>query len=217
MKIGFLSDAHGNYHAFLKAISVFQEEDISEIYFLGDAIGYFDSPEVVFYLQQHKIISLRGNHEDMVINKAVPEEKEKFYRLKKHYNSSIVSIISSWNESVLVTINEKRIYMVHGSVEEPVWGYTYDDAKINVKQDYDLVVCGATHRPFIKKIDDKILANIGSCGFPRDIGSKGSCGVYDAINHDFKIIRFDISDSIGELRLTHEGLDKAIYAVWERN
>lgn len=217
MKIGFISDAHGNYQAFLKSIYYLKEAGASEFFFLGDSVGYFDSDQIPFYIQQHGITAIRGNHEEMVIQKSVPDDKEYIYRLKQHYDSSILPIISSWGEALSIERMGRRIYAMHGSLDDPIWGYSRDDSNLNCPGSYNVVVCGATHRPFIKKIDGKIFANIGSCGFPRDIGEQGSCGVYDTSSGIFKIIRFNIKEFFEGLKATNINLAPEICDVWKRN
>lgn len=216
MKLGFLSDAHGNYHAFLKSIRCLKEAGVSELFFLGDSIGYFDGNKVPFYIQQHSITAIRGNHEEMVIDKNVPEDRDHIYRLKQHYDSPIVPIISSWGETLSLERMGKRIYAIHGSLDDPIWGYSHSGSHLKCPELYDIVVCGATHRPFVKEIDGKIFANIGSCGFPRDIGEQGSCGVYDTASGSFEIIRFNIKEFFNDLKAKNIGLASETYDVWKR-
>lgn len=215
MKIGFLSDAHGNFLAFLEAIKILQQRT-QEIFFLGDAIGYFDSLDVVTYLEENGIACILGNHEDMVLKKSVPAEREKFYRLTQHYNHSMRDIISTWPVSLDIERDGKNIHIVHGSNTDPVWGYTHQDTAMTLSEKFDLFVCGATHRPFIRHNGTQIIANIGSCGFPRDVGNLGSCGIYDTQTHSFEIVRFNISESIEKIKSTHDDLESAIYDVWNR-
>lgn len=217
MKIGFLSDAHGNYQAFLKAIRCLEEAGVSEIFFLGDSIGYFDSIQIPFYIQQQGITAIRGNHEEMVLQENVPQDKEYIYRLKQHYGSSIIPIISTWGETLSIERTGKRIYGIHGSLTDPIWGYSHAHADLQCPDAYDVVVCGATHRPFLKKFEGKIFANIGSCGFPRDLGEEGSCGIYDTSSGIFEIIRFSIKEFFDHLRKTHLNLAPEIYEVWKRS
>ena len=121
MRIGFLSDAHGNYQAFLKSINCLKLAGASELFFLGDSIGYFDGQQVPLYIEQNGIKAIRGNHEEMVIQKNVPDNKEFIYRLNQHYDTSILDIISSWKESLSIERSGKRILAIHGSIDNPIW------------------------------------------------------------------------------------------------
>lgn len=217
MKLGFLSDAHSNYQAFLKSVRYLKEAGASELFFLGDSIGYFDGNQVPLYIYRHNITAIRGNHEEMAIQKNVPDDKEYIYRLKQHYDSSIIPIISSWEESLSIERAGKRIYAIHGSLDDPIWGYSHDMPDLRCPDSYDLVVCGATHRPFVKELNGKIFANIGSCGFPRDLGEQGSCGIYDTSLGAFKIIRFGIQEFFVDLEGKNINLASEIYNVWKRS
>ena len=216
MLAGFLSDVHGNYLAFIKALNILKSREVDSIYFLGDAIGYFDSDKIIRTISDEKISALRGNHEQMVLDNSVPPEKEKFYRLNSYVNSEITDIIKEWPCQIIEKIGNKKIHMVHGAYNNPVWGYTRYDTRWGANLDFNLFVSGATHRPFVKRLDDKIIANIGSCGFPRDHGKLGSIGVYDSTKNEFEIIRFCIAESISYIINTHSNLEKQVLDIFER-
>ena len=40
MKIGILSDAHGNPHGLNRCLTALKREGAERLYFLGDAVGY---------------------------------------------------------------------------------------------------------------------------------------------------------------------------------
>lgn len=219
MKIGFLSDAHGNFSAFLKGIDVLERQAVNKIFFLGDAIGYFDSPEIVYYLNEKNIFSLRGNHEDMLLTKKIPDQKEKFYRLSQHLkNKKLIDIISQWPEEHTLTIDFQKIKMLHGSMNDPIYGYTYQkDADSTIfDKNLNLFVCGATHRPFIYKKNNTIIANIGSCGYPRDYGKYASLGIYDTNLKEFEILRYDISQENKRIIENHPNLELKVKETFLR-
>jgi hypothetical protein len=56
MKIGYISDAHGNVGAFEQGLKVLEAFCCEQIFFLGDAIGYIPSAELgktVWSLKSH--------------------------------------------------------------------------------------------------------------------------------------------------------------------
>lgn len=217
MLVGFLSDAHGNIHAFSQALELLKKHKVEKIFFLGDAIGYFDSPEIVNMISEHTIVAIRGNHEQMLIDNQIPDKKEKYYRLKQHLNSSIISTIEHWPSQLEFQLENKTIKIQHGSLSDPIYGYTYADSDITPPKGIDLLAFGATHRPFTKQVDSTLVVNVGSCGFPRDQGHLGSFGIYDTTSNSFKIERFDISESLMHIAQTHKNLEQEITAVWKRN
>ncbi|HMQ10629.1 MAG TPA: YfcE family phosphodiesterase [Oligoflexia bacterium] len=217
MLVGFLSDAHGNINAFSQALELLKKYHVEKIFFLGDAVGYFDSPDIVNMIHQHKIIAVRGNHEQMLIDNQIPDNKEKYYRLKQHLNTSIIPTIKTWPTQLEFQLINKKIQIQHGSLNDPIYGYTYTDSDITPPKGIDLLVFGATHRPFTKQIDDTLVVNVGSCGFPRDQGHLGSFGIYDALSNSFTIERFDIRASLQHIAQTHQDLEQEITAVWKRN
>ena len=107
--------------------------------------------------------------------------------------------------------------MVHGSQVDPVFGYTTEDTPLHTNPAH-ILVCGATHRPFVNAdhTQKRMIANIGSCGFPRDHGALGSVGIFNSESFTFKILRYDLSHSLDVLRQTHTALDTMVLNVFQR-
>lgn len=197
MRIGFLSDAHGNPFGLSICLERLCLEGPEQIYFLGDAMGYWPHGlEVVEELLHLNIPCIKGNHDAMVVELLpVPEEKEGIYRLK-----SVISSISTTTKNVIkdnwpvrreLAHGGKRILLIHGRPSNPLEGYLYEDGKFLPEEsnDFDVVVMGHTHRPFIKYEKGVLWLNVGSCGLPRDVGGMASCAIYYTKLHSAKILR----------------------------
>ena len=52
MRLGILSDAHGNVEAFQRGLELLAEARADMIYFLGDAVGYIPDGRVVSLLRE---------------------------------------------------------------------------------------------------------------------------------------------------------------------
>ena len=196
--IGILSDAHGNHYAFERAINILREIGVNEIIFLGDAVGYIPSIKVVDYLMSMpgKIKCIRGNHEDMLIHENFNEAQDQVYQLRKtksSMNEACIDFISSWDISYTKNTLVGKLLFVHGSPNDPTFGYVYPDSDLSIfDTDADFVFMGHSHYPFIRKHQKTTYINVGSCGLPRDDGRYGSAAVFDTEKGVAKIIRFDI-------------------------
>ena len=204
MRIGLLSDVHGNAIALDRCVSFLKKQEIDLWVFLGDLVGYMPDVEHCNELiNQLCEITLLGNHDAMMLGILEPRsDKEHIYlhQLAKEQLGSVhLKKIQARKPTASKVVGDKTLLFVHGSPWEPYEEYVYPDARFepfnNVNA--DVVFMGHTHWPFVKKVKDKIIVNVGSCGLPRDIGRYASCAVYDSEKNDCQIFRvaFD-SESI---------------------
>jgi len=64
MRIGFISDIHGNYEALKSVLASLDEMGVDSIYCLGDVVGYYAQPnECCSALRERDIPCLMGNHD----------------------------------------------------------------------------------------------------------------------------------------------------------
>lgn len=64
MKIGLISDIHGNYEALKVVLETLDQMSISEIYCLGDVVGYYSQVnECCDELRSRNIPCVMGNHD----------------------------------------------------------------------------------------------------------------------------------------------------------
>src|SRR3979411_1188381 len=74
MKIAIVSDIHGNRHAFEAVLDAIEETDCTELWCLGDLVGYGAEPDACVELaRRHTAICLAGNH-DLGVTGAIPLE-----------------------------------------------------------------------------------------------------------------------------------------------
>ncbi len=64
MRIGLISDIHGNYEALKSVLSELDKLHVSEIYCLGDVVGYYSQVnECCDELRNRQIPCIMGNHD----------------------------------------------------------------------------------------------------------------------------------------------------------
>ena len=198
MKIGLLSDAHGNREALERGFAVLERSKATCVYFLGDAIGYLPGVAAVEYLEQRNVPCLRGNHEDMYLSgdwSIEDNEDYRFLETRSVMTAELLRAIESWPTSRYVRFSVGPSLMCHGSPDSHVHGYVYADTNLDR---FDVpsgttVFMGNTHRPFIRRHAGVTYVNVGSCGMPRDRGDLGAACLFDTQSGAVRIIRFDIS------------------------
>ena len=197
MRLGFLSDAHGNLAGFRRAVDLLRERGVDEIHCLGDSVGYLLGLQVVDALMSEGIESLAGNHEAMLLKDNVDQVREDVYRLRPTRAALAEPArkqLTAWPHSRKLRRGGLDIHLFHGSPGDPCNGYVYPDSDLSVfkRHPAGFVLLGHTHRPFIRHADDKIFVNVGSCGLPRDDGRFGCTCILDTEEPSAQLLRFDI-------------------------
>ncbi|MBI2383230.1 MAG: metallophosphoesterase family protein [Gammaproteobacteria bacterium] len=202
--LGLLSDAHGNVAAFDRGLALLRSKGASDVYFLGDAVGYFPSVAVLHRLREERIPCLMGNHEAMLLSGDIPPERDAVYRLRDTFNlltDDWLAWIASWPRLRRIEVGTQRLLLVHGSPVDPTFDYVYPDTDLARFADAaaEAVFMGNTHRPFLRSFGGTLFVNIGSSGLPRDHGAWGSVCLYDAAAGRARILRYSILDTTSEL------------------
>src|SRR5450759_5300101 len=72
MKVAVISDIHSNRHAFEAVLDAIADSDASELWCLGDLVGYGADPDACVELaRRHAAVCLAGNH-DLGVRGALP-------------------------------------------------------------------------------------------------------------------------------------------------
>lgn len=199
MLIAFISDIHANFEALKTILERIDDLEIKKIYCLGDIVGYGPDPnECIENIRGRKIPSILGNHECGVIEKNTSwfniYAAQSIWWTIENLTEKNLNFIKTLPEKVELTLNNRRILLVHGSPNNPTWEYVYEnnvDAGFVEKLNYDIIVMGHTHIPFIKKVKNKLVINPGSIGQSRDGDFRASFAIVDLKKLEAKIIRVE--------------------------
>ena len=94
--------------------------------------------------------------------------------------------------------------MVHGApFDDDYYLYKWE-APEDLLGDYDVLICGHTHVPFINKFKKGVIINPGSVGQPRDGNPRASYALYNGEKFIIKRVKYDI-DSVVR-RIAEENL-----------
>jgi putative phosphoesterase len=211
MRIGFVSDAHGNPFGLKACLDSLRLAQVERVYFLGDSLGYFpDAVAVLDLLKTNKVHCLMGNHEAMVLGRLpLNPEAEPICRIEEARQCigyTGMHEISSWSTMARIEVDRKRIVLMHGRPDAPLNGYLYPgfDLKVLNGCEADLLFVGHTHRPFISCARNLRIVNIGSVSLPRQGGGKASCAVYDTATDRLELQHVPLP--IGQLLRHYQGM-----------
>jgi putative phosphoesterase len=194
LRLGLISDIHGNPIAFEACLRALDRLRLDELYFLGDASGYIPGEARCLSLLDDRQISCQlGNHEEMLLS-GEPIERDDVYGLeavRSRLDAGATERIGSWPRLRTVELDGRQILLVHGSPKDPLHDYVYPDGELSSYADpaHDAIVMGHTHRPFQAQVGGTTLVNVGSVGLPRDVGRLASFAVYDSDQRAFAIYR----------------------------
>ncbi len=197
MRLGCISDAHGNPYGLAACREELIRRGAERIYFLGDAVGYWPHGAAVLEeLARRDIPCLQGNHEAMLLGRLdIPAAKEDLYRLKPLAavlpGEARRRIARGWPETMVVESDGLKILMVHGRPADHITGYLYESSELMAGEGsgFGMVIMGHTHRPFIRREKGILWVNAGSCGLPRDRRDAASCAMVDTVTGQASIVR----------------------------
>jgi len=210
MLIAFIADIHSNLEALKAVLDKINSLKIKQIYCLGDIVGYGASPRECIetvrkvirkqrlgsIIRKSKPCCLMGNHDWAVINEETswfnPFAAASIWWTIEQLEKKDIDYLKKLKERHVLKIKKRRILLVHGSPSDPIHEYIYEiDVNEKFLEDYDAVVMGHTHVPFVKEIGNRLAINCGAVGQPRDRDNRASFVVLDTKNFKAKIVRVE--------------------------
>ena len=223
MKIGIISDIHGNHYALKEVLKVAKRDGIEKIFFLGDIVGYYYHPEkALAMLSEWSCEFIKGNHEEILqnlYNKKIDSEI-----IKKKYGSAHSQALKIINDETLnwlfslpiqksITIDNVSFQLNHGSPWD-INEYLYPDTPIEKLEKcnsevHDFVLIGHTHYQFSFKCKKSILINCGSVGQSRQKGGIANWAVIDTKDKSFELksTPYDTSKLLKEISNVNSDLE----------
>jgi putative phosphoesterase len=198
MKVAILSDIHGNFQALNAVLSDIKSLNISEIVFLGDLVINGPLPLEVFQkLRDLKPICwIKGNTDEWFaeVNDGwlpTTKQEEKLYKIfiyaQNHLNKESIDFLLKLPERCSFEVAGVSILGVHGSprsISEGIGKNTSNDElkEIFMNIEESVIVSGHSHVPFIGKVANKVIFNVGSVGMSLDGDNRASYGLINIKN-----------------------------------
>jgi len=220
-----LSDIHGNADALRAVVEKVGKWDA--LWILGDLVDYGPEPHIVVDLVRElkPDLILMGNHDNAVAYgvdcMCAPElhdlseytRREISYRL---LSSEQIAWLRSLPKVAQPTAGSARVYAVHGSPRNPLYGYLKPDlpveeillaltpSPIAVRPKpvtADVVLVGHTHLQFDLRVGGTRVVNPGSLGQPRDGDPRAAYALIDLDSWSVKLgrVEYDIWKTVRKL------------------
>jgi predicted phosphodiesterase len=211
MLIAFLSDIHGNLPALEAAFADAKARGADQIVCAGDITGYGPfSDEVCHFLQKQHISTIIGNYDRKVIEvvKQGPSVTAGMKEKKRRILLWTVEHLGAGTRRYLVGLPERlelrlpgghHLLVVYGSpisMDDAIYpSVTQQGLKAKLSDARpDILVCGHTHIPFVKRVNRTLVVNCGSTGHPVDGDPRPAYALVraeqDAVSRG-RIVRFE--------------------------
>lgn len=213
MRILIISDVHGNWEA-LKTVVYNEEYDM--IISAGDTVDFGPEPrKCLECLKDKSFVSVLGNHDWAVaydedpgsineIWKSICEKSASFSR--EDLGEDNLDFIRGFPLERYLEIDQKKIYIAHGSPTNPLAKYiepAISDEELQEEfkdADADIVIIGHTHFPMMRELKDKLIINPGSVGQPKDGNTMLSYAILENGKVSFKRKRYNIEATLEALK-----------------
>ena len=204
MKIGLISDIHGNYEALTEVLAELDKMNVSEIYCLGDVVGYYSQVnECCDELRLRKIPCVMGNHDWYMASGGYCPRSKSVNDCLVYLRKVITAENIEWLRSFPVQRFVQNIHMVHGGWADPIDEYFIPTLEYFSPIQGEIFVSGHTHLQSLHHFADKIYCNPGSVGQPRDNDPRASFAVIEDNNISLHRVEynmqkvFDLMDKAG--------------------
>lgn len=211
MMIACISDVHGNLPALEAAVADAQARGAERIFCAGDMTGYGPFPDdVCTFLRKRRIPSIIGNYDRKVIDvwqKGVsaaagmkPSKRAILLWTVKHLDRPSLNYLAHLPDHLDIRLPAgTRLFISHGtplSADDTVYpSITARALKTKLGGNRpDILVCGHTHIPFVRRISSILVVNCSSTGHPIDGDPRPAYALLSAERDRAprgRIIRFD--------------------------
>ena len=208
MKIGVISDIHGNIKALNIVLDELKKRNVNKIICLGDMVGIGSaSKDVVQSIieLQNEFVIVRGNHEKYLIEgmpkiihdegvKTSQKQIDRNILIAESLNDLQKKFIYNLPKEIIYNVEGKKIYIVHypmnkdGSFKKHIKEASIEENESMFSDiDADIYLYGHTHRQIYNTRNNKIFINPGSLGCPENTG----CAPYGILTIDKNGVKYE--------------------------
>ncbi|WP_299534772.1 metallophosphoesterase family protein [Ulvibacterium sp.] len=194
MKIGVISDIHGNYEALKSVLRELDRLGVSEVYSLGDVVGYFSQVnECCEELIKREIPNLMGNHDWYLCSGGFCSRSRSVNDCLEYQKKVITKANMDWLRKSQIQRFVRNIHMVHGGWSNPIDEYIWEPSKDYFSKIAGKVfMSGHTHIQVLQQYGDKTYCNPGSVGQPRDNNPKAAFAIVEDDSISLHRVEYDM-------------------------
>jgi putative phosphoesterase len=227
IKVALIGDVHANLPALEVVVTHARSQGVDAIWNTGDLVGYGAFPDsVVRRLWHENSLSILGNYDLKVLKF---KNKHQKWRKSKHplkfqafgwayeqLTKKSRRYLRSLPREKRFESGGKRILLTHGSPVSSKEPLTPNTPEVRLRElaqiaQVDVILCGHSHQPFARDVDDVWFINPGSVGRPDDGDPRTGYAVIDLAADHLQIahhrLEYDVKRAVTEIR--ERGLPEA--------
>lgn len=214
MKVGLISDVHGNRVALETVLE--EMPPIDGLVCAGDVVGYNPWPaECVDELRDRGVPTVMGNHDAAVVEETGFRFNAMAQAGVEHAQERLSDEQRSWLAELPIerTEYDGRLKLVHGHPDDPDRYTRYTrphEFSARLLGEEDVLVLGHTHVQHVERYGDGIVVNPGSVGQPRDGDPRAAYGVVDLEAMDVELHRVEYDIDAVQAAVEEAGLPERI-------
>lgn len=223
MKIALIGDVHANLPALETVLAHAKKQGAAAIWNVGDWVGYNAFPnEVIERLRAAGAVSIAGNYDLKALRFPKkrakwqggkhPEKWQAFRFAYKTLTEQNRRYLRALPLEIKLRYKNKHVLLTHGSPASNIEALTPDTPEERLQTlaqiaHADIVVCGHSHRPFARQVNDVWFINTGSVGRPDDGDPRAAYALLTLSKRELTVQHF---------RLDYD-IDRAANAIRQAN
>ncbi len=216
MKIAVISDIHANIFALEAVLAHAQTLGIKYFWCLGDQVQFNAFPDqVVKTIRKLDPVAIQGNVDQAILKigkkkqAKITEEEQPFYWTYRQLSRKSREYLADLPSSIKVKLKGYRFLLTHGSpkgIADNIYADTPDEylRELTTLTRADFILCGHTHKPFIREVDGISFINPGSVGKPVDGDPRASYCVIQVkkgfVTIDHFRVEYDLATALATMR-----------------
>ncbi len=193
MKLGLISDIHGNFEALKEVLAALDAMGVTDVYCLGDVVGYYSQVnECCDELRARAIPTLMGNHDWYMAGGGFCPRSRSVNDCLAYQRKVISAANVEWLRTLPVQFRVGNLRMVHGGWTDPIDEYLKPSQEYFSRVDGEVFASGHTHIQMVKEYDGKTYCNPGSVGQPRDNDPRAAFAVYEDGRFSLHRVKYDM-------------------------
>jgi putative phosphoesterase len=219
MKLGLISDIHGNIHALDQVLNLLDREHVDAILCAGDLVCYgADHERVLSTLFERHIPCVAGNYDYAVawnLGRASrkpsspmnePLKQSALDWTKSNISASSTSFLRNLPISASFRFDASTISMVHATIDqldyEVLPEHTARLIELATRLQSKVIILGHTHKQFSIRVQNTLFINPGTVGRSLDRDLRACYAIFDTRSQqvDFHRVEYDIQAAIQSIR-----------------
>lgn len=185
MKLGLISDLHGDPVALELAWAHLTVLGADQIACAGDLVGYGPLPDrVVAFIQEHEIPCVRGNHDRWALQRGLGALDPYRGGLP---SAETLEFLGTLPAHRVIEAAGKIVVVAHGSIRDDLEFVTRKDHPPEILKDWlrrvgaDVLVFGHTHEPGVCRLPGGLFVNPGSVVSAPVVTTSRTFGLLDLV------------------------------------